>query len=42
MTEDPTIRIDLHSAKVVHFTHKIWYIHYDQPWIILHKYAGFG
>jgi hypothetical protein len=24
MTEDSAIRIDLHSAEVVHFTHNIW------------------
>ena len=30
MTEDSAIRIDLHSAEVVHFTHKIRNIRRDQ------------
>jgi hypothetical protein len=42
MTVDTAIWIDLHSVEVVHFTHKIQYIHHDQPWIVIHKYAEFG
>jgi hypothetical protein len=30
VTMDAAIWIDLHSAEVVHFTHKIWYIRRDQ------------
>jgi hypothetical protein len=40
MTVDAAIRIDLHSAEVVHFTHKIWYIRRDQPRIVIHKVCG--
>ena len=42
MTEGSAIRIDVHSAEVVHFTHKIRFIRRDQPRIVIHKYAGFG
>jgi hypothetical protein len=40
MTVDVAIRIDLHSVEVVHFTHKIRYIHRDQPRIVIHKVCG--
>jgi hypothetical protein len=41
MTVDAAIRIGLHSAEVVHFTHKIRYIRRDQPRIVIHNYAEF-
>jgi hypothetical protein len=40
MTVDAAIRIDLHSAEVVHITHKIRYIRRDQPRIVIHKVCG--
>jgi hypothetical protein len=41
MNADVAIRIGLHSAEVVHFTHKIRYIRRDQPPIVIHKVCGF-